>query len=122
MIAVLGLYLVLSIGLSLERPPICDEGWYTSPTLSLLHTGGMGSPVLESSGTYLKDIERYTYWMMPVHSLIQAPWFRLFGANLTSTRLLSVVSGLAALLCWFYILQCLTGNRSIALLGLFLVS
>jgi len=122
MTAVLGLYLVLSIGLSFERPPICDEGWYASPTLSLLHSGDMGSPVLEGSGSYLKDIERYTYWIVPVHSLIQAPWFQLFGASLASTRLLSVVSGLAALLCWFYILQCLTGNRSVALLGLFLAS
>lgn len=116
--AVLALYLAFAIGLSLTRIPICDEGWYTSPTLSLTGNGGMGSPVLESAGTYLKGIERYTYWIMPLHALIQAPWFRLFGATLLSTRMLSVAAGLMALLCWFYVIRVMTGDRTVALLSL----
>ena len=120
--AVLALYLAFSVSLSLTRIPICDEGWYTSPTLSLITNGGMGSPVLESAGTYLKGIEQYTYWIMPLHALIQAPWFRLFGATLRSTRMLSVAAGLMALLCWFYVIRTVTGDRAVALLGLALMS
>lgn len=118
----MALYLVFAIGLSLTRIPVCDEGWYTSPTLSLLTTGGMGSPVLESASSYLKGIERYTYWIMPLHGLLQAPWFRLFGSSLRSTRILSVAAGLLALLCWFYVIRKVTGDRTIALLALFLIS
>jgi 4-amino-4-deoxy-L-arabinose transferase-like glycosyltransferase len=119
---VLALYLALAIGLSLTRVPICDEGWSTSPTLSLITNGGMGSPVLESAGTYLRGIERYTYWIMPLHALIQAPWFRVFGATLLSTRMLSVAAGLMALLCWFYVIRIVTGDRAVALLSLVLIS
>lgn len=120
--AALALYLALAIGLSLTRTPICDEGWYTSPALSLLHNGGMGSPVIESAGHYLKGIERYTYWIMPLHALVQAPWFRLFGAGLLSTRMLSVAAGLLALLCWFSVIRRVTGDQTIALLSLFLIA
>jgi 4-amino-4-deoxy-L-arabinose transferase-like glycosyltransferase len=120
--AVLALYLGFAIGLSLTRIPICDEGWSTSPTLSLITNGGMGSPVLESAGTYLRGIEQYTYWIMPLHALIQAPWFHLFGATLFSTRMLSVAAGFVALFCWFYVIRSVTGDRAVALLSLALIS
>jgi 4-amino-4-deoxy-L-arabinose transferase-like glycosyltransferase len=120
--AALVLFLILSIGLSLSRVPICDEGWYTSPALSLLAGTGMGSPVLESAGSYLKGIEKYTYWIMPLHGIVQAPWFWVFGSGLRSARMLSVVAGLMALLCWFYVIRKVTAGRTVALLGLFLIS
>jgi len=121
-LAALVLYAALSIGLSLNRVPICDEGWYASPALSLLTSGSMGSPVIEGAGTYLKGIERYTYWEMPLHAVVAAPWYRLFGPSLISTRMLSVIAGLAALLCWFSILRRVTGDRSIALIALLLTA
>jgi 4-amino-4-deoxy-L-arabinose transferase-like glycosyltransferase len=121
-LAALSLYAALVIGLSLTRTPICDEGWYTSPALSLIANGGMGSPVIESAGIYLKGIERYTYWEMPLHAIVAAPWFRLFGPSLISTRMLSAMAGLAALFCWFYIIRKLTGDRNIALIALFLMA
>jgi len=120
--AVLALYLALAIGLSLTRTPICDEGWHSSPSVSLLTEGVMGSPVIESAGTYLQGIERYTYWIVPLHPLLQAPWFGLFGANLLSTRMFSVAAGLVALLCWFYVIRKVTGDRAAALLSLALIS
>ncbi len=121
-VAALALYLALAIGLSLTRTPVCDEGWYTSPALSLVANGSMGSPVIESAGIYLKGIERYTYWEMPLHAIVAAPWFRLFGPSLISTRMLSAMAGLAALLCWFYVIRKLTGDRNIALIALFLTA
>ena len=114
--------MVLVIGLSLTRVPICDEGWYTSPALSLNANGGMGSPVIESAGIYLKGIQRYTFWEMPLHAIAAAPWFRLFGSTLISTRLLSAAAGLAALLCWFFIIGKITGDPTIALIALFLIA
>jgi 4-amino-4-deoxy-L-arabinose transferase-like glycosyltransferase len=121
-LAALALYAALAIGLSLTRAPICDEGWYTSPALSLIANGGMGSPVIESAGIYLKGIERYTYWEMPLHAIVLAPWYRLFGTSLVSTRMLSAMAGLAALLCWFTVIRKVTGDRSIALIALLLMA
>ena len=121
-LAALALYVALAIGLSLTRAPICDEGWYASPALSLMKTGGMGSPVIEGAGTYLKGIERYTYWVMPLHAVVAAPWYRLFGSSLVSTRMLSAMAGLAALLCWFFVIRKVTGDRGIALVALFLMA
>jgi len=121
-LAGLALYSALAIGLSLTRAPICDEGWYTSPALSLNATGRMGSPVVESAGSYFKGIAQYTYWIMPVHTLVEAAWYRLFGSTLAATRMLSVAAGWAALLCWFFIIGKVTGNPRIALLGLFLIA
>lgn len=121
-LAALALYVALAIGLSLTRAPICDEGWYASPALNLMTTGGMGSPVIEGAGTYLKGIEQYTYWVMPLHAVIAAPWYRLFGPSLFSTRMLSAMAGLAALLCWFFVICKVTGDRGIALAALFLMA
>lgn len=120
--AALVLYAALATGLSLTRVPICDEGWYASPALSLITTGDMGSPIIEGAGTYLKGIAHYTYWEMPLHMVAAAPWYRLFGTSLFSTRMLSVMAGLAALLCWFYIVRTITGDRSIALIALLLMA
>jgi 4-amino-4-deoxy-L-arabinose transferase-like glycosyltransferase len=58
---------------------------------------------------------------MPLHAIVAAPWYRLFGTSLLSTRLLSATAGLAALLCWFSVIRKVTGDRSIALIALLLM-
>ncbi len=121
-LAALAVYAALATGLSLTRVPICDEGWYASPALSLITTGDMGTPVIESAGTYLKDIAHHTYWEMPLHIVLAAPWYRLFGTSLASTRLLSVIAGFGALLCWFSIIGKITHDSSIPLIALMLMA
>ena len=49
---------------------------------------------------------------MPLHAIAAAPWFRLFGSTLISTRILSAAAGLAALLCWFFIIGKITGDQT----------
>src|SRR5437868_4501758 len=66
------LYLVLATAVSLTKTPICDEGWYADPAFNLIKNGSMGSPVIESAGGFLKGIDRYTYWEMPLHIVVQA--------------------------------------------------
>ena len=46
-------YMLIAAALSLTKIPICDEGWYADPALHLIRHGNMGSPVLESAGTFL---------------------------------------------------------------------
>ena len=113
---ILGVYLALAVSASLTKIPVCDEGFYADPAMNLVANGNMGSPVIESAGTFLKGIERYTYWEMPVYIVTQAGWYELFGAGLFSMRALSIVAGLVALICWYITALEIGGRRSIAIL------
>lgn len=114
---ILAAYLVIAIAVGLTKIPICDEGWYADPALNLLHHGSMGSPVIESAGGFLKGIEQNTYWIMPMHILTQAAWYRGFGASLFSLRLLSAFAGLIALACWYFIVKTIAASRHLALIA-----
>ncbi len=52
----------------------------------------MGTPGFAEAG--LKDIDRYTYWIMPIYPVAQAIWYRLFSFSLASMRALSIFCGL----------------------------
>ncbi|SRR5579883_324124 len=114
LLAILAVYAALSVGVGLAKIPICDEGWYADPAQNLIHHGNMGSPVIESAGGFLNGIEKKTYWIMPLHILSQAAWYRFFGASLFSLRMLSFCAGLAGLLCWWFAVGKLAGNRGVA--------
>ena len=54
----------------------------------------MGTPGFAEAG--LKDIDRYTYWIMPIYPVAQAIWYRLFSFSLASllSQTLVAASGL----------------------------
>src|SRR5919205_2717156 len=113
--AVVVIYLGLALGTSMSRRPWSDEGWFASPALNLATTGSMGSPVLDAS-SWLPGINQYTYWVMPLHLVTQAGWYKIFGFSLLSLRMLSAFWGLVALASWFVIMRHLAEDRRIALL------
>jgi hypothetical protein len=87
----------------------------------------MGTSTLEPSSTTWKSvrltgIDRHTYWAMPFHFLTTAGWYELFGFSLLSVRTLSIIWGLMALLCWFFIVRELSGETSAASLAVFLLA
>jgi len=114
-------YLVLATAAALTKLPISNEAWFANPALTLITGHYLGTPILETSGTWLRGLERYTYWIVPLHILAQAAWYKVFGFGLFSLRLLSVAWGGVALAAWWVILRRLTGNRGISLLGLVLI-
>ncbi|HEY0546542.1 MAG TPA: glycosyltransferase family 39 protein [Pyrinomonadaceae bacterium] len=114
------LFLVLATGAALTKAPEADEGWFASPALNLITRGFMGTSVLEPSGILtrqLKGINQYTYWVMPLHLVAQAGWYKLFGFSLFSMRTLSILWGLVALAAWFLIIKKLTGESAAATLA-----
>ena len=115
-------YMLIAAALSLTKIPICDEGLYADPALHLIRHGNMGSPVLESAGTFLTGIDQKTYWIMPVHILVQAAWDRIFGPSLFSARMLSAVAGLAALLCFYIVVRRITSRERLALFVMGLIA
>src|SRR4051794_12679021 len=104
-------FVYLGLGLSdvIMRAPWCDEAWFGNPAYNLAYKGFMGTTVLEPSSTTWKSVKltginRHTYWVMPLHLLMNAAAFRVFGFSIFSMRLLSLFWGLVALCAWAAIL------------------
>jgi len=113
-------YIGLSTGTAHALRPWIDEGWHGVPAWSLAFRGYMGTPCFVEAG--LKDIDRYTYWIMPIYPVIQALWYRLFSFSLESMRALSILCGLLGLLCWTHVFRRLTEDSRGALLFMALMA
>src|SRR5437870_1160150 len=68
-------YVALAIASSLAKRPWSDEGWFASAPFNLVTKGWMGTTVVEQAGhPFLEGIDCYTYWVMPLHLIVQAGW------------------------------------------------
>ncbi|MDQ3907218.1 MAG: glycosyltransferase family 39 protein [Acidobacteriota bacterium] len=121
LVAVLAAYLLLSAGSALTERPGVDEGFFANPAVNLLRRGFMGTTTIETAGTTVESMKRHTYWVMPLHLVVQAGWYRLFGFSLFSMRSISILFGLVALLAWFKIIKSLSDDPWLALLACALV-
>ncbi len=116
-------YIGLAVASALTKRPWSDEGWFANAPLTLVNKGWMGTTVIEQAGhTFLRGIDRYTFWVMPLHLLLQAAWYRLFGFSLLSMRSISLTFGLLALASWFIITWSLSGSVRVGLLTLVLLA
>jgi len=117
-ISSLVLYLVLAIGNCLAKRPRADEAYFAIPALNLATRGFMGTTILEKSGTpWLEGLERRTYWVMPLHLVLQAGWYKVAGFGLFSMRILSVAWGLVLLASLYRLLVELFEDKNTALMG-----
>src|ERR1035441_6095280 len=62
----------LAVSLAASDAPWSNEAWCAIPAVNLATHGYMGTTVLVSKGIWLVGIERHTYWIMPLHALVQA--------------------------------------------------
>lgn len=110
------IYCATAFRIASTKEPFIDEGWFASPAYNLAFHGFMGMSVIEPTGTWfnaeLKGIREYTYLIMPLHPVVLAAWFRVFGFGLLQTRLLSAFWGAIALAAWFFIVERLTRNAA----------
>jgi len=120
------LYLAMAVTCARTFMPWCDEAWFSGPALSLVTQGHMGTPVLDSTAVWnsrdLTQINRYTYWIMPLYSFSQSFWLRIFDFSLLTVRAYSVMWGLAALAGWWLVMRTLSANANIAFLTTALVA
>lgn len=114
--AAVAVYLVLAFGSALTKSPEIDEGFFANPAFNLATRGFMGTSVLESEGSTLKGIRERTYWIPPLHLVLQAGWYKLVGFGLVQMRAVSIMWGLVALLAWFLIMRQLSGERAMGFL------
>ncbi|MFB3776908.1 MAG: ArnT family glycosyltransferase [Bryobacteraceae bacterium] len=126
LIAATVFYLSLSVAVAFTKAPWADEGWIAAPAYNLMTNGSMGTPSLEPTGSNLnanlKGINEYTYTIMPLHVLMQAAWFKVFGFGLLSMRAISTAWGLVVLVSLFVIVEKLTRNRVLASLALLMTA
>lgn len=116
------LYLALATGSALTYRPEIDEGYFASPAINLLTRGSMGTPVVEVAGTGLKNINERTYWIMPLHILAQAVWYKIFGFSLLSMRSLSAAFGLLGLAALYLIVKSVSKDKRTAILAVVLLA
>jgi len=121
-LCIVAIYLALSIGTALTEIPITDEGYFANPAFNLMTKGSFATTMLETIGTPFKGIDRHTYWIMPLEPLALSFWYRVFGFGVFSTRSLSIVWGLVALVSWFVIVRSLFKRTSLGLIVLALLS
>jgi 4-amino-4-deoxy-L-arabinose transferase-like glycosyltransferase len=114
--AIVLVYLAGAIALALTKRPWVDEAWFATPALNLLTRGVMGTSNLETAGTTLTGIDQYTYWMPPLHFVLQAGWYALMGFGIMQMRALTMLWGLVALVSWWYVVLRLTSSARTALL------
>jgi 4-amino-4-deoxy-L-arabinose transferase-like glycosyltransferase len=118
---VIAVWATFAVCFALSNNPWTSEAWFAIPALNLLSQGTMGTTVLASKGTWLAGIERHTYWIMPLHPLVQAVWYKLVGFSLFRQRLLSIFFGAGALVSWFTIVLRLSGSYAAALVAILIV-
>jgi 4-amino-4-deoxy-L-arabinose transferase-like glycosyltransferase len=116
------LYLGLVLGLAITKLPGRDEAWFSSPGLALITNGTMTTPVLEHVATWHHGLDRHTYWMPPLHFLVTAAWFKVFGFGIVTLRSLSAMWGLIALAAWFVFMARVTHSSTAGFAATVLVS
>jgi hypothetical protein len=95
-VLVLNLYIGVSYRVATTRIPWSNEAWFANPAYTLAKAGYLGTPILESKGTWLRGIERHTYWILPVQPVLLGAWFWTFGFGLLQQQWFSIVSGAVA--------------------------
>ena len=116
------IFLALTVGTALTEIPGTDEGFFANPAFNLLTKGRFATTVLETFATPFKGMEQHTYWIMPLQPLTLSFWYRVFGFGVFSTRSLSILWGLVALVSWFIIVRSLFKRTSLAFIVLALLS
>jgi 4-amino-4-deoxy-L-arabinose transferase-like glycosyltransferase len=116
-LAALALVLLAYYGLAFltaaTRRPVPDEGLFASPAITLIEKGYMGTPVHDSS-IGLPGLERWTYYVMPLHLVLLAGWYKVFGIGLWQMRLLSILWGIGGLAALFVLVRRLTRDVWVA--------
>jgi hypothetical protein len=118
LLLIAAVFLTATVSVALTRIPWCDEAWFACAGFNLAAHGRLTTQVIAPAPDDPKTIglAQHTYWVMPLHLVFQAGWYRLFGFSLFALRSVSILWGLVALCSWFWIIQTLAGDVRIAVL------
>jgi uncharacterized membrane protein len=116
------LYLLLTGARILSDRPMVDEAWFGSPALNLARHGSMHTSILESTGTFMEGLDRYTFWIMPAYPVALAGWFNVVEPSLTTMRLFSALFGAVVVLATFVMVSRLMSDQGTGALAAVLLA
>jgi hypothetical protein len=105
MVVAIVAYCVLVFVSTLTLRPSSDEGMLADPALNLITRGRLGSSIMDETGTPYSGINQHTYFMPPLHFVLLAGCYKIFGFGLFQTRFLAAGFGLLLLAAWFAIIR-----------------
>ncbi|PYT19064.1 MAG: hypothetical protein DMG58_37090 [Acidobacteria bacterium] len=114
--------MILALWRAKTAYPWANEAWFASPALNLLQRGFMGTTILESKGSWMEGMDRHTYWILPLHILTQAAWYKVLGFSLLTLRWLSICWGAVILFAWYALMYQLSQDHKVALLTVGLIA
>jgi hypothetical protein len=106
-------YFLLAAGCIYTLLPTSDEGMFADPSVTLAQEGYLGSRITDPISATSPGILRHTYYMPPLHFVLLAEWYRIFGVGLFSTRWLSAAFGAGLLVAWGFLFRGTYGRRSV---------
>lgn len=118
---ILVLFLLLATATARTAPVYSAEAWFSDPAYHLIRDGCLCTSIIESKGFWLAGVDRHTYWILPLHALVQSVWYRLFGFSLWTLRALSALAGVVLLGAWFVIVRRLS-DSSAAVLAVLMIA
>src|SRR5258706_3872356 len=96
----LSVYCILTVAYGRTLSPTSDEGLFSDPAVSLVTKGQLSSGMMDEAGGDLQGVNRHIYYMPPLHFVLLAGWYKLWGVSLWATRLLSSAFELGLILAF----------------------
>jgi len=112
-------YGLLLVNLARTRKPWNDEAMSASAGYTLATKGYMAIPSFDESNPGMSGIQRHMYYIFPLQMVVMAPWYKVFGFSLFTTRMLSMFWAVLFGAALYQVMKLLTGNSWI---GLFAVA
>ena len=97
-------------------PPTDDEIWVLSSSYKLATQGVFGTDLFKG----FWDADKYYLWNMPLHHIVLAGVFKVFGTSIFTGRLVGIVYGLATIVL-VYVLARRIGGIAVAVLSVVLL-
>lgn len=115
-------YCLLLVNLARSRKPWNDEAMSASAGYTLATRGYMAIPSFDEANPGMSGIHRHMYYIFPLQMAVMAPWYRIFGFSLFTTRMLSTFWTILFVAALYQLVKLLTGNSWIALLAVALTA
>src|SRR5450432_2277632 len=87
-------YLAIALATSVTRAPWCDEAFFGETGFNLAAHGRLASTVEPPSvadDPKTEGTDRFTFYALPLHLVLQGAWFKVVAFGLLQLRLISVI-------------------------------
>jgi len=113
LVVALSVFCILTIAYGRTLSPTNDEGVFSDPAVSLATEGRLSSSMMDEIGRDFQGVTRHIYYMPPLHFVLLAGWYKVWGVSLWATRLLSAAFGLGLISAWLMVFRPIYGRSCV---------